>query len=108
MSDFFFFKAEDGIRDTSVTGVQTCALPIFNGKDVWGPRTSLPLTRIEPALGSSNPAIISIRVDLPQPEGPRNETNWPSQIGRASCREREENTEGAGGREEKHVSGLKK
>src|SRR5215210_6443253 len=26
---FFFFQAEDGIRDTSVTGVQTCALPIF-------------------------------------------------------------------------------
>src|SRR5437016_9795721 len=27
-SDFFFFQAEDGIRDWSVTGVQTCALPI--------------------------------------------------------------------------------
>src|SRR5437879_13867199 len=27
----FFFQAEDGIRDTSVTGVQTCALPIFQG-----------------------------------------------------------------------------
>jgi len=27
----FFFQAEDGIRDTSVTGVQTCALPIYNG-----------------------------------------------------------------------------
>src|SRR5207237_4165729 len=26
----FFFQAEDGIRDSSVTGVQTCALPIFN------------------------------------------------------------------------------
>src|SRR5437879_11911515 len=26
---FFFFQAEDGIRDTSVTGVQTCALPIL-------------------------------------------------------------------------------
>ena len=26
----FFFQAEDGIRDTSVTGVQTCALPIYN------------------------------------------------------------------------------
>src|SRR5437879_1704973 len=25
---FFFFQAEDGIRDTSVTGVQTCALPV--------------------------------------------------------------------------------
>src|SRR5256885_11814375 len=29
---FFFFQAEDGIRDYKVTGVQTCALPI------WGPR----------------------------------------------------------------------
>ena len=26
----FFFQAEDGIRDTSVTGVQTCALPILS------------------------------------------------------------------------------
>src|SRR3712207_7172087 len=33
---FFFFQAEDGIRDIGVTGVQTCALPIFlrdNGID---------------------------------------------------------------------------
>src|SRR3712207_5305069 len=27
----FFFQAEDGIRDIGVTGVQTCALPIFSG-----------------------------------------------------------------------------
>src|SRR3989442_8575419 len=26
---FFFFQAEDGIRDADVTGVQTCALPIY-------------------------------------------------------------------------------
>src|SRR2546430_8236471 len=26
---FFFFQAEDGIRDLTVTGVQTCALPIL-------------------------------------------------------------------------------
>src|SRR2546429_4993495 len=26
---FFFFQAEDGIRDVAVTGVQTCALPIW-------------------------------------------------------------------------------
>src|SRR5699024_11364515 len=26
----FFFQAEDGIRDRNVTGVQTCALPIYN------------------------------------------------------------------------------
>src|SRR5437762_2705186 len=30
---FFFFQAEDGIRDTSVTGVQTCALPISGDYD---------------------------------------------------------------------------
>src|SRR2546422_10489823 len=28
---FFFFQAEDGIRDVAVTGVQTCALPICGG-----------------------------------------------------------------------------
>src|SRR2546429_3303059 len=28
---FFFFQAEDGIRDVAVTGVQTCALPISLG-----------------------------------------------------------------------------
>src|SRR5206468_8226475 len=31
-SSFFFFQAEDGIRDLIVTGVQTCALPIC-GRD---------------------------------------------------------------------------
>src|SRR5688500_19552265 len=32
---FFFFQAEDGIRDYKVTGVQTCALPIWptGGRD---------------------------------------------------------------------------
>src|SRR5256885_13280221 len=36
---FFFFQAEDGIRDYKVTGVQTCALPIFNARhhSVRGP-----------------------------------------------------------------------
>src|SRR5437762_12937392 len=38
---FFFFQAEDGIRDTSVTGVQTCALPIYSKN-----RTSLERRRL--------------------------------------------------------------
>src|SRR2546430_2721055 len=34
---FFFFQAEDGIRDLTVTGVQTCALPICNRRcSKWG------------------------------------------------------------------------
>src|SRR5690606_40153895 len=35
----FFFQAEDGIRDFHVTGVQTCALPIYKGE--------APVTRAE-------------------------------------------------------------
>src|SRR2546430_8051848 len=31
---FFFFQAEDGIRDLTVTGVQTCALPILTTKRI--------------------------------------------------------------------------
>ena len=30
LKDLFFFQAEDGIRDIGVTGVQTCALPIWS------------------------------------------------------------------------------
>src|SRR5690625_1262126 len=35
--EFFFFQAEDGIRDGHVTGVQTCALPILPTWRSWLP-----------------------------------------------------------------------
>src|SRR5690606_39814522 len=35
---FFFFQAEDGIRDFHVTGVQTCALPIYSIAQYWATR----------------------------------------------------------------------
>src|SRR5258708_14768939 len=38
---FFFFQAEDGIRDDLVTGVQTCALPIYCFPN--NPRTAGPV-----------------------------------------------------------------
>src|SRR5437016_12091255 len=91
---FFFFQAEDGIRDWSVTGVQTCALPIWDrisaeivpkgvlvmGISGCGKSLSikavascfeLPLYRIDMI------AIFSGRHGTPE-----------SEIGRASCRER--------------------
>src|SRR5688572_32726682 len=37
---YFFFQAEDGIRDLTVTGVQTCALPIFTDVIVAAPSAS--------------------------------------------------------------------
>src|SRR5437868_5393650 len=39
-SGFYFFQAEDGIRDRNVTGVQTCALPIFHMERAGGARKS--------------------------------------------------------------------
>src|SRR5574338_1671683 len=44
---FFFFQAEDGIRDAMVTGVQTCALPIW--------RTAVPVQR------ASGPRALAFR-----------------------------------------------
>src|SRR5437879_7286055 len=41
----FFFQAEDGIRDTSVTGVQTCALPISQARVADNPTRSAQIPR---------------------------------------------------------------
>src|SRR5260370_12533305 len=41
-SKIFFFQAEDGIRDSSVTGVQTCALPICLCRGVGDDRARVP------------------------------------------------------------------
>src|SRR5256885_5261080 len=41
MHNFFFFQAEDGIRDYKVTGVQTCALPICSCPRLTGGRPSI-------------------------------------------------------------------
>src|SRR3712207_9127340 len=80
---FFFFQAEDGIRDIGVTGVQTCALPICLGAGSFstarygvGPRTSLALWAKPFVASRPAPAIAAKAI---QPE-----------IGRASCRERVE------------------
>src|SRR2546422_1634916 len=51
---FFFFQAEDGIRDVAVTGVQTCALPISRqGKNFLRPALTDPTGILETAVYSS-------------------------------------------------------
>src|SRR5437879_13894494 len=52
---FFFFQAEDGIRDTSVTGVQTCALPICGFYGTAGHRRSPSGKSNDPRLAASRP-----------------------------------------------------
>src|SRR5207245_3694398 len=80
----FFFQAEDGIRDATVTGVQTCALPI-------SPPPRPPAGHGRPDAPTDAPTGASGR--RPPPDlaaGDRHE------IGRASCRERVEKTGVAG------------
>src|SRR2546421_2166403 len=89
---FFFFQAEDGIRDLIVTGVQTCALPIF-ADEVLGGRDDM--TRVQKrrtahhtlqsadnatSVGPHDLGVLGVSlVRAPPPV---------IEIGRASCRER--------------------
>src|SRR5207249_7706912 len=61
---FFFFQAEDGIRDRNVTGVQTCALPIWSPPLFSTPNSGLPWTLIAvlPSIVAKplNPSSLSI------------------------------------------------
>src|SRR6516162_10242427 len=47
----FFFQAKDGIRDYKVTGVQTCALPIFRMEVINQPSTPVPLRTVAGIIG---------------------------------------------------------
>src|SRR2546429_2282582 len=90
-SIFFFFQAEDGIRDVAVTGVQTCALPI-----------STTTSRVERLLQileragrdrATRDVVVGITAqhddrDRPVQRPQSREELITGQIGRASCRER--------------------
>src|SRR5699024_11283164 len=81
----FFFQAEDGIRDRNVTGVQTCALPIWES---W--TANQHIIRVVPA----NSEIAGyLNVFLASDYGHQLITRFTygsvvDEIGRASCRER--------------------
>src|SRR5437762_10439170 len=90
---FFFFQAEDGIRGTSVTGVQTCALPILDG-EILAMRGEqvLPFADLQRRLGRREGDLFLgeeipvryIAFDLLWRDG----KSFLDEIGRASCRER--------------------
>src|SRR5256885_6035169 len=85
---FFFFQAEDGIRDYKVTGVQTCALPISIGYSA----NTVSLLALVLAIGIVvDDAIVVIenveRVIEEEPELSIPDAT-KKEIGRASCRER--------------------
>src|SRR2546430_11285875 len=52
---FFFFQAEDGIRDLTVTGVQTCALPISPASSRCPGSCRRSCVRAEPDVSAAYP-----------------------------------------------------
>ena len=81
---FFFFQAEDGIRDWSVTGVQTCALPICRG---FAKADLGEVHHNVPGGDEDHPLIGQIMGSEPA-EMAAAAFKMLEQIGRASCRER--------------------
>src|SRR5207248_4963482 len=60
----FFFQAEDGIRDRTVTGVQTCALPIFDYlRYLYGLFDLEPRRELGPRLEVEEPVQVAQIVD---------------------------------------------
>src|SRR5690606_39896364 len=100
--DFFFFQAEDGIRDFHVTGVETCALPISLYSIRWTRSHLSPLRAPSMRRGPSPRfTIVAVKKSRRRPSGAV--PIWRSaigakarsEIGRASCRERVETCVGA-------------
>src|SRR5256886_11894661 len=88
----FFFQAEDGIRDLTVTGVQTCALPISRSLGWRRPRnpnaTEITRAKITKACRwLSFTAISAISANAAETADVE-DVMLCDQIGRASCRER--------------------
>src|SRR2546427_8570150 len=86
---FFFFQAEDGIRDLTVTGVQTCALPISSpgrrGKQYDARRETRDERR--EMIGKRRVVGAAWYPSLvPRPSS--RSSHRSTEIGRASCRER--------------------
>src|SRR5947208_16126609 len=86
---FFFFQAEDGIRDDLVTGVQTCALPIsIGGHHEKARLRDRDRDRREVAIGVVRHLLVEELVVHERAHDA--DSDRVAKIGRASCRERVE------------------
>src|SRR3712207_7166916 len=78
----FFFQAEDGIRDIGVTGVQTCALPIYGSLRMVPPLRAAAAPAVAPALRKGRAAAAG----SPRPAQPRDLRAGPRAAGRSEER----------------------
>src|SRR6266540_3971462 len=84
-SFFFFFQAEDGIRDRDVTGVQTCALPISAREGATpsacrtgASQTPTPSLPRKPPLSGSLTDTPTRQAIPPPPAPPATSRRWPT------------------------------
>src|SRR5690606_40730689 len=87
---FFFFQAEDGIRDFHVTGVQTCALPISTHAASSCRSVTVPNAGCSPVNDSCSSSRLQVRSSETLAARNAAKSASSSEIGRASCRERVE------------------
>src|SRR5256885_7607495 len=73
---FFFFQAEDGIRDYKVTGVQTCALPILRRKLKGDWETVRPTYQAIKNTGMET----AVKVSLSEKMVEENAWSWPRRL----------------------------
>src|SRR5688572_30889826 len=88
---FFFFQAEDGIRDLTVTGVQTCALPILMHGAAWAHTalfTAVTLLLLLVGFFQVRGSLTSLNRLRARLADVRDGRDVRVKIGRASCRER--------------------
>src|SRR5256885_8676337 len=102
----FFFQAEDGIRDYKVTGVQTCALPIFTSVGSLYGMSPLRLASAALDRGRSNVSSASPTIPAHSSRGLGRRPLTAVKIGRASCRERVEISVGAGSLKKKNNTNV--
>src|SRR2546430_15946808 len=88
---FFFFQAEDGIRDLTVTGVQTCALPIFGDGVGCESCHGGAVDWLGIHVSGKSDHVANVKAGM----YPLEEPVARAKIGRASCRERGEISVGA-------------
>src|SRR5690349_24062611 len=95
----FFFQAEDGIRDLYVTGVQTCALPIYVPKAETDRFCRLAAAMNAKLEELGNPFVRHFKVLSREAAL----IEIQAQIGRASCREKSVDLGGRGIIKEKKI-----
>src|SRR2546427_7416585 len=83
---FFFFQAEDGIRDLTVTGVQTCALPISGMTSLVIPEVKGKIDGISLRVPTPDVSVVELAAELEKKTTSEEVNNAFKQAARSSLK----------------------